>query len=47
MIKPLTTRLKITDKRQPHQRVFQSFGFMDSANLNQMLITFQPHLLTF
>lgn len=45
MVERLILDAEIRDKRQPDQRVFQPFRFMNSHDLYQVLIAFQSELL--
>lgn len=46
MVESLILDAEIGDKWQPDQRIFQPFRFMDGDDFNQMLVAFEPELLT-
>ena len=46
MVESLILDAEIGDKRQPDQWIFQPFRFMDGDDFNQMLVAFEPELLT-
>ena len=45
MVKGLILNPVVRDERQPDQRIFETFGFVNGDDLHQMLIALKTHLL--